>query len=57
MNNGLMKIEKRRKLEVAGWRIGKARDVLDLTAGKAKSVEIKLALARRELGRIVGSAL
>jgi hypothetical protein len=57
MNNGWMKIEKRRKLEIAGWRIGETRDFLDLTAGEAKSVEIKLALARRELGRIVGSAL
>ena len=42
-----MKVEKRRKLEANGWRIGDARDFLELTAGEAEFVEIKLALARR----------
>ena len=42
-----MKVEKRRKLEAAGWRIGDARDFLELTPGEAEFVEIKLSLARR----------
>ncbi|MFL6248377.1 MAG: helix-turn-helix transcriptional regulator [Thermoanaerobaculia bacterium] len=42
-----MRIEKRRKLENAGWRVADARDFLDLTSGEAEFVEIKLALARR----------
>lgn len=64
-----MKTDKRRKLEVAGWKIGDARDLLGLTDGEAEFVEIKLALARRlrelreehawtqtELARLVGSS-
>lgn len=42
-----MKVEKQRKLEANGWRVGDARDFLELTAGEAEFVEIKLALARR----------
>ena len=42
-----MKNEKRRKLEAAGWRVGDVREFLDLTAGEAEFVEIKLDLARR----------
>jgi predicted XRE-type DNA-binding protein len=42
----MMKSEKRRKLEAAGWHVGDARDFLDLSAGEAEFVEIKLALAR-----------
>ena len=42
-----MKAEKRHKLEAAGWRIGDARDFLQLTPGESEFVEIKLALARR----------
>src|SRR5215210_4655276 len=42
-----MKAEKRRKLESAGWRVGDAKEFLDLTSGEAEFVEIKLALARR----------
>lgn len=42
-----MKAEKRQKLESAGWRVGDAKDFLNLTAGEAEFVEIKLALARR----------
>lgn len=64
-----MKDEKRRKLEAAGWRIGDAKDFLELLPGEAEFVEIKLALARRlrelreernwtqaELARRVGSS-
>lgn len=42
-----MKAEKRRRLEAAGWRVGDARDFLELTPGEAEFVEIKLSLARR----------
>lgn len=42
-----MKSEKRRKLESAGWRVGDAREFLDLTSDESAFVEIKLALARR----------
>lgn len=42
-----MKSEKRRKLESAGWRVGDAREFLDLTPDESAFVEIKLALARR----------
>lgn len=64
-----MKTEKRRKLETAGWRVGDAREFLELTSGEAEFVEIKLSLARRlkefreehnwtqaELARHVGSS-
>ena len=42
-----MKVERKKRLETAGWRVGDARDFLGLTAGEAEFVEIKLALARR----------
>ncbi len=42
-----MKADKRRKLKSSGWRVGDAKDFLNLTAGEAEFVEIKLALARR----------
>lgn len=42
-----VKADKRRKLENAGWRVGDARDFLELTPGEAEFVEIKLSLARR----------
>ena len=42
-----MRSERRKKLEAAGWRVGDARDFLELTPGEAEFVEIKLALARR----------
>jgi predicted XRE-type DNA-binding protein len=42
-----MKADRRHKLENAGWRVGDAKDFLNLTAGEAEFVEIKLALARR----------
>src|SRR5205085_175130 len=43
----MMRAEKRRKLEAAGWRLGDARDFLGLTSSEAQFVEIKLALARK----------
>lgn len=42
-----MKVEKRKRLELAGWRVGNARDFLELSDDEAQFVEIKLALARR----------
>jgi len=42
-----MKAEKKRKLEAAGWRVGEARDFLELTPEESEFVEIKLALSRR----------
>jgi ribosome-binding protein aMBF1 (putative translation factor) len=64
-----MRTERRKKLEAAGWRVGDAKDFLELTPGEAEFVEIKLALAQRlrqfreekkwtqaELARRVGSS-
>jgi len=64
-----MRIEKRKKLEAAGWTVGDTRDFLGLTPDEAIFVEIKLDLARRlrelreernwtqaELARQVGSS-
>ncbi len=42
-----MKAEKRKRLEIAGWRVGDAREFLELSDDEAQFVEIKLALARR----------
>lgn len=42
-----MNTEKRKKLEKAGWKVGDAREFLDLNASEAEFVEIKLSLARR----------
>ena len=42
-----MKADKKRKLEAAGWRIGDAKDFLELTPEEAEFVEIKLVLSRR----------
>jgi DNA-binding XRE family transcriptional regulator len=42
-----MRAEKRQKLETAGWRVGDAKDFLDLAPEEVAFVEIKLALARR----------
>lgn len=43
----MMKAEKRKKLEKAGWKVGNAKDFLELDASEAEFVEIKLGLARR----------
>ena len=42
-----MKNERKRQLENAGWRVGDAREFLDMTPDESAFVEIKLALARR----------
>jgi ribosome-binding protein aMBF1 (putative translation factor) len=42
-----MKAEKQKRLENAGWRVGDARDFLELSDDEAQFVDIKLALARR----------
>jgi hypothetical protein len=42
-----MKAEKVRRLEKAGWRLGDAKEFLNLDASEAEFVEIKLALAGR----------
>lgn len=42
-----VKAEKRKQLEKAGWRVGDARDFLELNDEEAEFVDIKLALARR----------
>src|SRR5579863_3925297 len=60
---------KRRRLEVAGWRIGSTADFLALSDEEAALVEVKLGLAsavkkqrsrrgmtQRELGRLLGSS-
>lgn len=42
-----MKAEKAKKLTKAGWKIGDAKDFLELDASEAEFVKIKLGLARR----------
>ena len=41
-----MNIEKRKKLEKAGWRVGSAAEFLGLTPAEEAYIEMKLALAR-----------
>ncbi len=41
-----MRPAKRKELERAGWKIGDARDFLELSEAEVQFVEIKLALAR-----------
>ncbi len=41
-----MKLEKRQRLEAAGWSIGTAADFLDLSKEEAAFVELKLALSK-----------
>lgn len=40
-----MRMQKRTRLEAAGWRVGDAADFLELTPEEAAFVEVKLALA------------
>jgi len=42
-----MKHERKSRLEVAGWRVGTAKEFLGLSDDEAQFVEIKLALAHR----------
>jgi len=64
-----MKLEKRKQLEAAGWKVGTVREFLDLTDEEAALIELKLDLARAvkaerirrkmtqdELGRLLGSS-
>jgi DNA-binding XRE family transcriptional regulator len=41
-----MKTQKRRRLEAGGWKIGGAREFLDLSPEEAAYVELKLALSK-----------
>ena len=42
-----MKNEKRKKLEMAGWKVSDTKEFLGLSEGESQFVEIKLALARK----------
>lgn len=42
-----MKAEKAKRLAKTGWKLGDAKDFLELDASEAEFVEIKLGLARR----------
>lgn len=42
-----MRGSKRKRLEAAGWRVGSAKEFLDLSEEEAAFVELKLALADR----------
>jgi len=42
-----VKAEKAKKLTKAGWKLGDAKDFLELDSSEAEFVEIKLGLARR----------
>lgn len=57
-----MKAAKRKRLEQAGWRVGSARDFLELSKEEQALVEVKLVLAdgvktQREKHRLSQSAL
>ncbi len=57
-----MREEKRKRLEAKGWRVGNAAEFLQLTAGEAAYIDLKLKLAshlrkRREKWRLSQSAL
>ncbi|WP_062294145.1 hypothetical protein [Nostoc piscinale] len=43
-----MDINKRQRLEAAGWRIGDAADFLELSSDEVAFIEIKLSLSRQE---------
>ncbi len=64
-----MKLEKKKRLEATGWRVGTVGEFLGLTSGEAALIELKLDLARavkservrrhmtqEELGRALGSS-
>ncbi len=42
-----MRIQKRRKLEAKGWKVGDASDFLNLTPEEASFIDIKMALGRQ----------
>ena len=64
-----MKLEKKKRLETAGWRVGTVSEFLGLTDEETALIELKLDLARavkaersrrqmtqEELGRLLGSS-
>jgi ribosome-binding protein aMBF1 (putative translation factor) len=64
-----MKARKRHRLEEAGWKVGSAREFLNLTDEEDAVIDLKLALARavreerskrklsqQQLGRLLGSS-
>jgi ribosome-binding protein aMBF1 (putative translation factor) len=64
-----MKLEKKKRLEAAGWRVGTVSEFLGLTAEEEALIELKLDLARavrtervrrrltqEELGKLLGSS-
>jgi len=64
-----MRLEKKKRLETAGWRVGTVREFLELTNEEAALIELKLDLARavktervrrhmtqEEMGRMLGSS-
>ena len=64
-----MKLEKKKRLEAAGWRVGTVSEFLGLTDEEAAFIELKLDLARavrtervrrrltqEELGKLLGSS-
>ena len=64
-----MKLEKKKRLETAGWRVGTVSEFLGLTDEETALIELKLDLARAvkaerirrqitqdELGRLLGSS-
>jgi len=64
-----MKLEKKKRLEAAGWRVGTVREFLGLTDEEEALIELKLDLARavrtervrrrltqEELGKLLGSS-
>lgn len=64
-----MKASKRKKLEVAGWKVGSASEFLELSDAEAMLVNMKLALAKKvkelrkskkitqnELAELIGSS-
>ena len=42
-----MKASKQKKLEAAGWKVGSASEVLELSEAEAMLVNMKLALAKK----------
>ncbi len=44
--NKIMKTEKRKRLKANGWKVGTAKDFLNLTPDEAAFVELKLALSK-----------
>lgn len=52
-----MKQSKSKKLRKAGWRVGSAKDFLDLSDAEAALIEMRLALSRNLRERRLGGGL